>query len=224
MSKMMSRRRGLLPLGLFFFLFLISGLVMTLGNAFGLFGIGVEGYEGGMAFVEILSDGDTWASLGLSFWVALSSSVISIILGTLLAYGLWRYLGTGSKWASALSQLHRIPVVLPHIIVAFLFLLVLGTSGMFSSFFYNLGFGENSRDFFSFIHHSPMGLSMILSYVFNRSALCDSHGFGCPSKNRSAALGHRCDVGGKEEQSLPESHPTLALAGDLRQFFDYLPV
>jgi putative spermidine/putrescine transport system permease protein len=60
-------------------------------------------------------------------------------------------------------------VVLPHIIVAFLFLLVLGTSGMFSSFFYNLGFGENSRDFFSAIHHSPLGLSMILSYIFKEA-------------------------------------------------------
>jgi putative spermidine/putrescine transport system permease protein len=166
MSRQLLQRGGIFPLGLFFFLFLMSGVVMTLGSALGFFGPGAEQYAGGQAFMEILSDAQTWSSLGLSFWVALSSSLLSLVLGTIMAYGLWRYLGTGSKWASSVSHLYKVPVVLPHITVAFLVIMIWGSSGILSTLFYHLGFGEESREAFSFIHHSPIGLSMIFSYVF----------------------------------------------------------
>lgn len=100
-----------------------------------------------------------------SFWLSLKVGAISacfaVILGVVFAIFLW-------SLPASLQQagvIYKIPLVLPHIAVAFIVLILWSKSGVFSSIGYELGLVDTPQDFPSILYGGS-GVGMILAYVY----------------------------------------------------------
>ena len=62
----------------------------------------------------LFARGDVREALGNTLLVALPSTVISTVLGTLLGFGLWRYAG---RWRTPLTFLMVVPIVIPDVVM-----------------------------------------------------------------------------------------------------------
>jgi len=97
----------------------------------------------------------------LSLRVGALSATLSVTIGTLLAIGLWRL-------PVAMQQggvLYKIPLILPHIAVAFITLVFWTQSGIFASLAHQLGAISTPEEFPSILYDGH-GTGMVLSYVY----------------------------------------------------------
>jgi len=164
---MMAKKKllqGLLPLGFFVTLFIFSGLGLTVFQSFGWFVPGGESYTGARAFHLIVSDQNLLMSLGYSLYIALVSSLFSLVLGLVLAFSLW---GLNPK-NRFLGGIYKIPVVMPHFTVAFIIIFFWSASGFFSSFLHPI-LGNGSQKFMGDLYYSSWGFPMILAYTYKQA-------------------------------------------------------
>ncbi len=93
-----------------------------------------------------------------SLAVAAGSASVSVALGTVLAYLLWRLPAVYRRWGSALA----LPLILPHVVVGFLTLVWFGQSGLVSAAFERIGLHG--------VYRSPLfrgdGVGIVLAYVY----------------------------------------------------------
>lgn len=151
------------PLGLPFVVLFLGGLTMALVQALG-FWLPVD-YQGDMldGFRAALEP-NLLASLGLSLGIALIAAGVSVAVGALVAYQLW-------KLPSRLRQLavvYKVGLILPHIAVAFIVLILWTQSGFFASVGHWLGLVETPADFPAVLF-SGNGLGMILAYAYKET-------------------------------------------------------
>lgn len=146
----------LIPLALLF----LGGLAMTVAQSLG-FWLPVP-HEGGLfaAYEELLRP-HILASAAHSLWVAAVATAISVALGAVLAYLIWRL----PERLERLSVVYKVPLILPHIAVAFIVLIFWSQSGIMASIGHHLGLVNTVQDFPSVIHGGS-GAGMILAYVY----------------------------------------------------------
>lgn len=164
----MTRRAvfGLLPLVLFFGLTVGTGIVLALLQSLGLVGPGVGAGQRSnrvlWAYRELFMRPEIGRSFLYSMYIAGTSAILAVVLGSLLAWML--------RWASAPVQavgvVFHLPIILPHIVVAFLTMVVWSPTGIASSLVARLGAGTAAMEFFSWLLYSPAGVGMILAYVY----------------------------------------------------------
>lgn len=151
----------LAPLLLPFIIFFIYSLIITVVQSFGAGA--VSDYEGGMfhSYAVILND-RTFIRNGIfSLWISLASSLGSILLGSLVA---WRIRLLPHRLYRAAS-VYRIPIMLPHITVAFLILFLFSSRGMIPALAYHLISPEAAENLPELIY-SSMGWSIIMAYLY----------------------------------------------------------
>jgi len=150
----------LLPLLIPFVLFFGTGLGFTFARSLGIGA--VEDYRGGSfsAYLRILNDSLFRRNVFFSVKIAMMSALGSIILGSPLAYGIWRLPARWRHWAYA----YRIPLILPHITVAFLILFMFSNRGWIPALFHQLDWEilQSDRSFL----HSQGGAPMVLAYLY----------------------------------------------------------
>lgn len=112
------------------------------------------------AYAKIAGDTGFWKSFGFSLWVAGASAGLAVSAGAVLAFGVWQL----PRKLAPLSLVYKIPLILPHIAVAFVVLIFFSPSGIFSSFAFHLGLIDQMHQFPNVLY-SGMGLGMILAYV-----------------------------------------------------------
>jgi putative spermidine/putrescine transport system permease protein len=107
-----------------------------------------------------LNDASFFTAFGFSLWVAVASALGAVAAGTILAYRVWQLPG---RLATA-ALVYKIPLILPHIAVAFVVLVFWSRSGIVASAVYSLGLIQSMNDFPNVLF-SGWGLGMILAYI-----------------------------------------------------------
>jgi len=137
-----------------------GGLFMGIAQSMG-FWLPVP-YEGGLfeAYAELLRPHILDAALH-SLWVAWASAALAVSIGAVIAYLIWQL----PPRLERLTVVYKVPLILPHIGVAFIVLVFWSQSGVFASLVHQLGWIDAPEDFPSLIHGAS-GAGMILAYVF----------------------------------------------------------
>ena len=112
------------------------------------------------AYRILLTDTSFFASFGFSLWVAAASASLAVAAGAILAYRVWRL----PVQLAPLSLIYKIPLILPHIAVAFLILIFWSRSGVIASAAHSLGLIQGMHEFPNILY-SGWGLGMILAYT-----------------------------------------------------------
>jgi putative spermidine/putrescine transport system permease protein len=138
-----------------------TGISLTIIQSLGYF-IPVPGVRHGLDAYRMIF-GEIWfyKDLGFTLYCAFASSVVAVGMGTALSYALWR---TPRRFQQA-SILTKIPLILPHIAVAFIVLMFFGQTGYISSILTRLGLIEG-QEHFPTILFGGKGFGIILSYVY----------------------------------------------------------
>ncbi|MGD8388002.1 MAG: ABC transporter permease subunit [Desulfobacteraceae bacterium] len=137
-----------------------GGVLLTISQSFGL--LTPIPYDGGRfeAYTELLASSSFYASFLFSMQVGGLSALCAVIVGTLLAYGVWKL----PAKLQAAALIYKIPLILPHIAVAFVVLLLWSRSGILASIAHTVGLIDSMREFPNVLY-SGWGLGMILAYA-----------------------------------------------------------
>lgn len=119
-------------------------------------------FSGFRAYSYLLTQSWFFESFGYSVYVAFASAILSLILGTGIAYSIWR------SGTPGFSILYKIPLIMPHITVAFLTTLLLSDSGVVASISAHI-FQTNDIMPPSILFRGN-GVGLIAAYVFKESA------------------------------------------------------
>ncbi len=165
--RMRKRKQGLMqltPLLVPFALVFLWGIGYTVFGAFT-----AEGPEGGLSFSlrhfrAVLADPLLRSSVFHTLTVSLFAAGISVILGTLLAMGLWVL----PRKFKTFALMYKLPIILPHLTAAFIVLVLLSRSGIAASAAYHIGLIEGTAGFPDLLYGgSKFGL--IAAYVWKEA-------------------------------------------------------
>ena len=148
------------PLLLPYLVLFCGGVFLTICQSFGV--LTPLPYTGGAldAYAGLLADRSFFASFTFSLGVAAASAFFAVSAGTLLAYRVWQLPGR----LATVARVYKIPLILPHISVAFVVLVFWSPSGILASLMHSLGLIQ-SMSAFPNVLYSGWGLGMILAYA-----------------------------------------------------------
>ncbi|MBM9520751.1 sugar ABC transporter permease [Desulforhopalus vacuolatus] len=155
----------LLPALLPFVIFFAGGIGVTLIQSFGMMNPLVHYDSIWTAYTTILTNSHFIISILFSLYVALVSSILAIVFGTLLAYTIWKL----HPAMQVKTLVYKIPLILPHIAVAFITMIFLSRSGIISSICHSLGIISSIEDFPNLIF-SQYGIGEIVAYTAKESS------------------------------------------------------
>jgi putative spermidine/putrescine transport system permease protein len=151
----------ILPVGGLF----LAGAAVTVIQSFGAMVPVPDITPGTDAWMYVINDGWLWLSVLHSLAVAVSSAAISVVLGTLLAWGIHRLPGT---WRQ-LAGVYKIPLILPHLTIAYLAILIFGQAGFLSSLAARIGLIKDIQAFPNLLY-SGYGIGVALAYVMKETS------------------------------------------------------
>lgn len=155
---------SLLPLLLPFLAIIGGGLLITGLQSFGLFMFSYTYEDMFFAYKELFTDSWFVESAMFSLYVALTATLISIVLGTLFAYLIWKLPG---RYHSR-TVIYKIPLILPHIAVGFIAVILLSKTGILSSIAYQLGFIDSFESFPNLLY-TRSGIDLIIAYIYKET-------------------------------------------------------
>lgn len=109
---------------------------------------------------EVLAKPEFLEFLGYTFYIAFVSTLISTVIGTLLAYFFVR--SRQSKW---LSFIYRIPIAVPHLVAALMLVFLLSQGGVVARLLVKLGLLSQAADFPA-LFYSRNAVGIILLYMW----------------------------------------------------------
>ena len=146
-------------MGLIFVGGLVQAVVQSLGYlpAFGMDELTLGHYR------HVLTDFRFLSSLQYTFYIALTSSILSVILGVFVAFLVYK-----SRRGDKLSfSLYRVPIIIPHIVVIIMVFHIYFQTGIVSRFAYNLGLIESAHDF-PLLIFDRTGAGIMLVYLYKQ--------------------------------------------------------
>ncbi len=148
------------PLVLPYLVLFCGGVLLTVCQSVGLFT--PLPHQGGAldAYARLFSDAAFFATFGFSLGVAAASAFLAVAAGTFLAYRVWQL---PAKLAGV-ALVYKIPLILPHIAVAFVVLVFWSQSGILASAAHAMGLIDAMHDFPNLLF-SGWGTGMILAYT-----------------------------------------------------------
>lgn len=151
------------PLLIIFLGLFVMGIFVTFLQSFNLLGLSQE-KSTTLSYIILLESPQFLISLLYSLFIAFISSILSIFLGTIIATSIWRL---PSKMR-IIALVYKIPLILPHITIAFITVLFLSKPGILSRIAYHLGLIE---EFITFpnILYSGKGFGIIIAYTIKET-------------------------------------------------------
>lgn len=148
------------PLALPYLVLFCGGVFLTVCQSLGV--LTPLPYHGGLvdAYATLLTDRSFFSAFGFSIWVAAVSAALAVTIGTLLAYRVWQLPGR----LAAVALVYKIPLILPHIAVAFVVMIFWSQSGILASAAHQLGLIRSMTAFPNLLY-SGWGLGMVLAYT-----------------------------------------------------------
>lgn len=150
-----------LPVGSLF----LAGALVTVIQSFGAMVPVPDIVTGTDAWMYVLHDGWLWLSVLHSLAVAISSAALSVAMGTIMAWGIHRLPGT---WRQ-IATVYKIPLILPHLTIAYLAILIFSQAGIISSLASKLGLINEVGDFPNLLY-SGHGIGIGLAYVMKETS------------------------------------------------------
>ena len=150
----------LLPLSLVFG----CGLAITLLQSFGLLMFSYTYDDLFFAYRELFADPWFLRSAAFSLYVAAASSSLSIVIGTALAYALWKM----PERCRNFAIVYKISLILPHIAVGFLAVIFLAKTGILASMAFHLGLIDSFEGFPDLLYTSA-GIDLISAYIYKET-------------------------------------------------------
>lgn len=149
---------------LIFIVGLVNGVLQSFGYipALGLDQLTVRYY------LEMFSDPAVWRSIGLSLWIAFASSIIAVIIGTAICFLMVTAKGSESKLVTReprLTRLIKLPILIPHLIVAVFVISIFSQTGLISRLFFHLGIISAPADF-PILLFDKFAIGIILAYLW----------------------------------------------------------
>jgi putative spermidine/putrescine transport system permease protein len=152
------------PLLLPFVVIFSTGVFLTILQSLGLsVPVPVEG-RFFAAYRTIFKSAWFYTNLGFSLYCAFVSAVVSVALGTLFSYYIWRL----PLKMQQFSVVSKIPLILPHIAVAFIILMFFSRTGYISAILNRAGIIRDESGFPSILF-SGNGLGIILAYIYKET-------------------------------------------------------
>lgn len=149
------------PVLLPFLALFCGGLALAVAQSLGFLSPVPLDQAPGHSYRALLSDASFWASAGFSAYVACSSALLSVILGALLAYAIWRL----PRALQGAALVYKLALILPHMSVAFIVLVLWTRSGFVASVCHGLGLISSPAEFPALLF-AGNGLGLILAYSF----------------------------------------------------------
>jgi putative spermidine/putrescine transport system permease protein len=147
---------------LFFYGGMVNGLTESLG-----FSPMTGGYRFSLVhYYQLLTSWDFWQSLGVTLRISILSTVAASVLGLFIAVGLFS-LGK-SRFRSIGLRAFLMPLLIPHLVGAYLMVLLFMQSGWLSRVAYHLGWIHQIEEF-PILINEPFGWGMILTYAWKES-------------------------------------------------------
>lgn len=152
----------LMPLLVPFTIVFLGGIIVTGLQSLELVGPG----EGPSldAYRRVVSSSGWADSLRFSFLTAFSSAAVSTLLGAVGGYAVWRL----PPRLKRVGSVYKVPLVLPHITVAFIFLVLLSQTGFFSALLNRIGLISDYTEFPDIIYRRN-GIVLSLAYIFKET-------------------------------------------------------
>lgn len=149
------------PLLFIFISIFLFGILNALAQSFGYFPqLNLNSFTL-KYYAEIFKSPSFISSLIYSLKISFISSFLSVLIGVLMAYCLWR-----NKSGSKIQNLiYKLPVVVPHTVSALLIFNLLSQTGVLSRFLYSLNIISSYQDFPILIFDSN-GYGVILAYLW----------------------------------------------------------
>ncbi|MCT8978758.1 ABC transporter permease subunit [Clostridium sp. CX1] len=140
---------------------LTSGIVTALSQSLGyipIIGLKEVTFK---YYASIIRDKSFLESLSFSLKVSLFSSITAIIIGVLLAYSMLI-----NKHRKSIERIvYTLPIIVPHMIAAFLMFNILSQSGLLPRILYYFGIIKEQSDFPSLIF-DKYGVGIIITYLW----------------------------------------------------------
>lgn len=142
-------------------LLILIGFSKSLLISFGLFKeVGLDSFTFDF-YKEILNDKTFISSLIFSLKISVISSILAVIIGIFLSYGIFN---------SKIYDIYlKIPVILPHIIMAILLVNIFSQTGVIARVFYKLNLVDDSHSFVQFFYNKS-AVGVILTYAIKGGA------------------------------------------------------
>ena len=151
---------GLAPLLLPYLVLFCGGVMLTICQSFGVFTPLPHAGAALDAYTKILTDPAFFTSFAFSLGMAMVSAFCAVTAGTFLAYRVWQL---PAKLTNA-ALIYKIPLILPHISVAFVVLVFWSPSGILAAIAHSLGIIQTMHEFPNILY-SGWGLGMVLAYT-----------------------------------------------------------
>ncbi len=140
-----------------FMMGLYTGITQSLGviPAFGLTEPTLKYYK------EVLTKPEMLTSVLYSLYIALASSAIAIVAGTVLC----AILVMSEKTKGAVMRIVQLPLAVPHVVVGLFMIHILSQNGLLARIAFALGIIHTQTDFPLFIYDGK-GIGIILAYLW----------------------------------------------------------
>lgn len=110
-------------------------------------------------YLDLFLDESFLNSLLFSFKISFISSSISLIVGVLLSYILYK------KYSSSNLTILKVPIIIPHMVAVLIVITIFSQGGIFSRILYNLGLLKSHTNFPLLINDLG-GIGIILTYIW----------------------------------------------------------
>ncbi len=150
----------LAPLLVFFSLTVGTGIVHGFLQSLALAGpprLVREGADVLQGYRYLFHETDFLLSAGYTLYIALVSAILAVAIGSVMAYMVWCAPGRIRRAAGV----YRLPIILPHIVVAFITVLFWSGRGVAGSVGELLGLGS-----FPNLLYAPGGAGILIAYVY----------------------------------------------------------
>ena len=112
-------------------------------------------------YQEILHSESLMESIGLSLYLAVATTFLALAIGSLLCWSLILL----KKKGGALEQILKIPILVPHTVVAILAINLLSSTGLLSRIFMTMGMTD-AAEWISCILYTPESWGVIMAYLW----------------------------------------------------------
>ena len=149
----------LIAIALLFFGGLLLGLMQSLGYM-PLIGLNKFSFD---AYRQLFTDKDFLFSLGLTMWISVTSTLLSVVLAIFTAISLRRtFIGK-----RIINFLYQFPITIPHVVITIGTMLLFTQSGIMSRLAYHLGIITDQSKFPVLVFDN-WGLGVIYVYLWKQ--------------------------------------------------------
>jgi len=164
MKKKIKILLQLSPLLIIFLGLFVTGIFVTFLQSLNLLGIFHEKVSL-LSYVLLFKNPQFLISLLYSLFIAMISASLSIFFGTAIAMAIWRM----PVKMKIMAIVYKIPLILPHITIAFITVLFLSKPGILSRISYHLGLIDNFIRFPNILY-SGKGFGIIIAYTIKETS------------------------------------------------------